>query len=141
MIPFRPEEEEALKARFPRALAETVDTEAVRLGTALPPTKRPANVFDYEDGMHLVVSRDQPTRGSAMVHVSASLVPNLHLFRTLAGSDDPVGHFKRLAEARFHALADGVLDIKLRLVALTAGGVIHWVEEKQDGTPSEADPV
>jgi len=71
MLPIEPESFDAMKARFALAVAEPVDTNEVREGLRPPPSRDRRHVFDFEDGMRLVVSVDRVI-DKEFLHVSAS---------------------------------------------------------------------
>lgn len=57
MMPFEPQQFEEVKARFPVALMSTYDC---RSGIPSPtPGELRAHVFDFTDGLRLIVSRDK----------------------------------------------------------------------------------
>jgi hypothetical protein len=70
-LPQEPESLEKMKARFPAALAEFVDVEEVGRNPAKAPGKNRKHVFDFADGMRLVVSTDIIEK-KVLVHISVS---------------------------------------------------------------------
>lgn len=68
-LPFQPEWIEVLKARFPKALERVWEVTD-------PMPDRPGlhreNVFDFESGMRLLISRDKLTFEEPEIHISAS---------------------------------------------------------------------
>ena len=71
MIPFCPEPKVKLKARFPAALEDVYNIELIRAGKITRPGIIPKHVFDFEDGMRLIISRELYPDG-VITHVSAS---------------------------------------------------------------------
>ena len=71
-VPFKAEPLGQLQARFPRALQKVFDQFAIESSGATRPGQLQANVFDFEDGLRLIVSREQRVSGQIVLHVSAS---------------------------------------------------------------------
>lgn len=128
MLPFGPEPVERLRARYPLALEEPTDLEAIRLGTQSRPGERRRNVFDFADGLRLVVSDDPP----AGVHVSASMLPGTALWGELAriirarGADAAKLELCARAARRFAELAGPGLGLELQGFSADKG-VPHFV--------------
>lgn len=106
MIPFSPQPFQVLKERFYKCLIQSWNVENVSKN----PNERPGNqqqyVFDFEDGIRLIVSRDH-YKGKEVIHVSASVDHKLydmarastlltdmyHKFMGLSGIKTPPEHF------------------------------------------------
>ena len=71
MLPFEPQSNDELKARFPLAVETPVEVEKIQAGIQPHPSKNRKHVFDYEDGMRLIISIDQ-IEDTRYFHVSAS---------------------------------------------------------------------
>jgi len=71
MLPVEIETLEQMKVRFPAAIAEPVDVDAVARGEGLPPLHKRKHVFDFPDGMRMVASIDMVCR-DVFFHVSVS---------------------------------------------------------------------
>lgn len=76
MLPFEPESTEELKARYDEALQEVFDPREVANDPDLSPGKKREHVFDFEDGVRLIVSVDQIDKKvkPRITHYSASVV-------------------------------------------------------------------
>lgn len=72
MIPFNPQPLAELKARFTQALVDSYSVEKILADAALRPGSKPQHVFDCEDGLRLIVSRDR-LQGKEVIHFSASV--------------------------------------------------------------------
>jgi hypothetical protein len=72
MLPFEPELEEQIMARFPAALAEIQDAAAIERDPTLRPSSKRKHVFDFPNGIRLCASRDQ-VDGHVITHFSFSL--------------------------------------------------------------------
>lgn len=131
-LPIVPEADEALRARYAVALQRTFEP---------CPSPRPAelreHVFDFNDGIRFVVSRDlvsDPKFTGVYLHVSASLVPKSevynHLLKQKHGTPGAaVDAFRRMAEARFRLLSDR--EMPAMFGGVTEGGVLHWLEAEE----------
>ncbi len=128
-LPFAPESTEALRARFAAALEQPLTLDDVRSGAwlAKAPGRRRRCVFDCEDGVRLVVSReDQGGSLGEVVHVSASVQPDTPAWRRLALMHAPHTQFTRLAWARFRTLAGPGLWEVVDFQVSEGKGVPHW---------------
>jgi hypothetical protein len=84
-VPTNPEPLAALRARYPRALEHLYDAVAIRDARAIRPGEVVANVFDFEDGLRLIVSREQVPGLGRVLHVSASFLLTGELSQKLDG--------------------------------------------------------
>jgi hypothetical protein len=132
ILPFRPEPLDRLRARYPEALREVFDPQSVTLGMQLPAWACPRNVFDCEDGLRIIVSRDDlGGRVGVVLHVSAALDPAAPLYRELLRSARHIwpewarAKFCRLALARWREISG---DDRLIEFAGYGGaqGIPHW---------------
>jgi hypothetical protein len=89
-----------------------------------PGTQR-RHVFDFADGVRLIVSRDRMVNGREDICVSGSMVPNSAAQRKV-GSEDVETRWCDLVTEKWHALAGS--DQVLELMGWSAGkGVPHFV--------------
>lgn len=72
-VPVNPEPLDALKARFPKALEFVFDAVGIRDKGLIRPGECVANVFDFEDGIRLIVSRELMPDRTRVLHFSASV--------------------------------------------------------------------
>ena len=72
MLPFKPETIEALKVRYPAALERVFDVRELTGPVDDRPGLKREHVFDFEDGLRLIVSREMHDRGLCL-HLSASM--------------------------------------------------------------------
>lgn len=78
--PYAPEPLEALQARYAAALEVVFDATAIIEGRADRPGMFRANVFDFEDGLRLLISRERmPGSALLVLHVSASFRPECRI--------------------------------------------------------------
>lgn len=72
-LPWQPESIAMLSKRFPKALEQTFEVEnIVGDDNSDRPGKHRENVFDYQDGVRLIVSKDR-FNGNLFLHFSGSL--------------------------------------------------------------------
>jgi hypothetical protein len=85
--PKNPESLASLQARYPAALEPIYDATAIMAG-AIRPGEIAANIFDFSDGLRLIISRDRLPDGQVVLHVSASQAEHSRMadeLRLLAG--------------------------------------------------------
>ncbi len=130
-LPFDPQPLNVLQQRWPLALERRFDAESVCLGSRMRPDELPSQVFDFQDGLRLIVSVEEH-RGQARLHVSASITPQYPLTDWLfqLAETKTAAHvmeqFRRTAEASF-SLISRIDCEELELVQVTEQGVPHWV--------------
>ena len=102
MLPFKPEPFEELKRRFPIALEPLIDcTKGV---PEVTPGEKREHVFDCEDGIRIIASRDQMLQNEIYYHFSCSAMHGtLLLARIKAGRLLPTV-FQKMCEQRFSEL-------------------------------------
>jgi len=74
-LPFEPEPLESLRARYSEAVKGITNPKVVERNPSRAPSKKRKHVFDFEDGLRLVVSVDQ-YQGVRVTHYSASMYPD-----------------------------------------------------------------
>lgn len=79
MLPFEPEPMKSLKARYPAALERVYDYTQEVLPNPTPSSRR-CHVFDTEEGLRIIVSRDREAEHDVYLHVSISIRPNYPLY-------------------------------------------------------------
>lgn len=70
-MPFTPEPVEQMIERFQKALEREFNADKISNGDPDRPGVHRENVFDYEDGIRLIISKDR-ARGNLFIHISAS---------------------------------------------------------------------
>jgi hypothetical protein len=131
MIPYDPKTIEEHKRRYPKAVSKIYHAEDIDRG-AQTPGQCPDNVFDFSDGLKLIISRDVlHDSPKPIIHVSASLKPGTLLWdlirqgKSLAEGRDCL---LRVAELRFEVLSGG---LAVEFVGFSpVKGVPHWREIK-----------
>lgn len=131
-VRFRPEPIDTLRSRYGAAIAVVHDAESVTLGLAPEPGTLPAHVLDCEDGMRLIVSREDMAGTGVILHLCASLMPGSALFLELlaltreVSVDRILAAFGAAVEHRFRLVSGD--DGPLEFLGYTPGRFIpHWV--------------
>jgi hypothetical protein len=133
-VPQTAESLAVLRARYAAALEHVYDVEAIRRG-AVRPGEVAANVFDFEDGLRLIVSRERYPDGEILLHFSASFLPKCRMAdelrqqATVFGLDGDQLLQRWLADVprRFVELSgDGR---PLRFLGMSDHKIPHWVIE------------
>jgi len=119
MLPHEPETIEQMKARFPAAIAEPVDIDEVIEGTAPTPGKDRKHVFDFEDGMRVIISIDVSSE-ERFLHLSAS---GDEAYADTLGSEGLDGFLEDIL-LRFSAIIGRAPKGPLKSY-LTSTGVLH----------------
>lgn len=116
-LPFAKETMQQLKDRFNKALEKVWDVDAI----AIDPEKidRPAqhreHVFDFEDGIRLIISKDK-TDGNLFIHISGS-----SLIKKISDKEMLEELIKKLVELNGSAFnVEGMASV-------TPGGIIHFL--------------
>ena len=123
MIPFEPEGMRLMKARFAEAVRKVYELDAVEAGLEQRPGVERKHVFDFEDGMRLIVSRDR-LEGEVSLHVSVSFMPG----REVTGREFLVSVLSRVTDMSGGKGVEGLVQ-----VFTSEAGVVHFLfPEKQD---------
>jgi hypothetical protein len=133
---FEPEPLDALRARFPDALnylAFNGTTSLYRVGRSR------VNVFDFEDGIRLMVSREAfppPDSARQFIHVSASVTPDSKAEREIRASREPAAAFLNRARTLFKEVSGGLGPMEF--VRFDGPkGIPHWTVPYQGGDQVE----
>lgn len=134
-LPYRPEPLADLQARYPAALRRTIDPEACAIGTELRPGECRENVFDCEDGIRLIISRDAFGGGlGTSIHISASVQVNTEAYAQAArdvrrfGVPEAMDRFRNSAAVRFFEIAGHHVKGWVEFVGYSREkGVTHWI--------------
>jgi hypothetical protein len=74
-VPWTPEAVDALRARYPDAVIDVYDHNAIATGRQGLPGNQPKHVFDFPDGLRLIISRDRQADHRSGIVISGSVVP------------------------------------------------------------------
>ena len=135
-VPINPQTLDALRARYPQSLETVYSAVAIRDNKATRPGEVPANVFDFDDGLRLIISRDLMSDAKVVLHVSASFPPKCRLADSLRDlssrrKDGLVirTFLDEIVPKRFAELSGDKRP--LVYTGMSAGGIPHWhIEEK-----------
>ena len=140
-VPFVPASLAELQARYPKALEFVYDQQAIVQDNAIRPGEVAANLFDFEDGLRLLVSRERTPSGQVVLHVSASFQDDCKIadnFRRWLGPKPSKQKRQRLANnwaitipARFIELSGDTLPLKF--IGWTSNYVPHWMRIEVSG--------
>ena len=81
-LQWKPEPLSDMQGRYARAVSEIYDARMAR-GEQLRPGNQRRHVFDFADGLRLIVSRDRLEEGRVGIHVSGSVMPQTNLHELL----------------------------------------------------------
>lgn len=130
MIPYIPETVDQARARFSAAIEPLFDLEDPQCPSA---GASRTHVFDFEDGLRLVISRDFHPDTGVQIHLSASV--NTAVVKSVGIE------FLFKAECRFREIADWP-DAPLSLLGLSPEKRIpHWIIPESAFRHRCADPL
>jgi hypothetical protein len=133
-VPADPQPLEALRARYPRALEFVYDQAAIARSEGIRPGEVTAQVFDFQDGLRLIVSRECRPDGKVVLHFSASFPKESRIadeFRLLLGFHPKEYVYRkwlRDVPRRFRELSGD--DRTPRYLGVAGSLVPHWVIEE-----------
>lgn len=124
MIPFEPEPIDEARDRFPVALETTYEAWRAASPEWNVPGEKRENIFDFDDGLRLIVSRDilYPFE-EPVIHVSASLY-EAERWRTRSRK-----RVERIIRQRLEKLFGGG-RVVMGPMWITSGRVPHWTITK-----------
>lgn len=119
MIQFNPQPLDELKKRFSIAMQKSWSVEKVSENLNNRPGNKQENVFDFEDGIRLIVSRDS-YKGKEVIHVSASFDEKICKIKDISSALAKMyGNFVELSGIKTTPLYQFFSD----------KGVPHWIIE------------
>lgn len=123
MLPTLTESVAALRARYSAAISRTFEVVDLASGRGQRPGESRDHVFDFEDGVRLIISRERFPSGEVVVHFSAS-VDTARVGQVGAEFlGAAVGHFREIS----------MYDGPIRLIGISQGaGVPHWLAETEE---------
>lgn len=110
MNKFNPQNLEDLKVRYPKALEELYIQLDVKEGRRVRPGSQKECVFDFHDGIRLIISKEQEPDGRLVIHISGSI----------PGDD---GYPIKLTDIHIHHLVEHYAMISGNLGALEVVGI------------------
>lgn len=135
MLPFNPQPTEELKARFPKALECIYDWEG---GQKLRASDRQPigavdyrqgplhdHVFDFKDGLRLIVTQDLEEDGKVFLHLSAGAQPGTQVMNRFSYTGrEGQAVFKDLALRRYREISGD--KVRLFFDEFLPNGAAHW---------------
>lgn len=134
-VPFTPETVQELARRYPAALEVALDVgDFLTACFSALPGEDPRNVFDFEDGLRLIVSRDVGHEGLAgeVLHVSASAIKGTRVWRLIADGSLDKTDFCLFALRRFRHISGDQGPFEF-LGCSPMTGIPHWFREMKGG--------
>lgn len=133
-VPFRPRSLEAHRPRYVAALVPVYDMDECGRRPELRPGIRPEHVFDFSDGLRLLISRDRLAGGRGVItHCSASAITSTAAYleietrMRLEGVGAAQAWFCATVLERWRDLAGGALPGEPEFKGFSPGkGVPHW---------------
>lgn len=133
-VPYTTETLAQLQARYPKALEHVYDQVAIEERGTIRPGECPANVFDFEDGLRLIVSREREREGRIVLHVSASFRTECKIAHEMRRQlkrtprYEIVDRWAKTIPARFAELSGD--DTPLRFIGWSDRMIPHWRREE-----------
>jgi len=126
-LPINPQPIEVLKQRFSDAVKNSYDVLKVAENSESRPGQKPEHIFDFQDGIRLIISRDR-YKEKEVLHFSASV---FEAYPIEPGLPPRLYVAKFLGECTAHIVElSGCKTQDVKLVTITAGkGVPHWIVE------------
>lgn len=134
MQPFNPQTLEEMRARYKQALTPLfdyvggqmtkVDEEMVPGDCFLKTGPGPAHVFDYPNGMRIIITRDREESG-IYLHMSVGLFPGTELWDNLVGTGEVGQRLIRMAaDTRYLDLSGDTEPLEFN--GFSERGIGHW---------------
>ena len=116
--PFNPQPLQLLKERYPKAVAVAYNVDKCIAEQIIPPSKRPEHIFDTEEGIRIIISRDNKN-GSEYIHFSGSF------------DDSYQGPMNMNCMQRMVDLFGAISGMRepCRLIGFSKDRVPHWLVE------------
>lgn len=126
-LPINPQPLATLKQRFADAVKDVYNVETIAANPGDRPGQKEQHIFDFEDGIRLIVSRDR-FKEKEVLHFSASVFEGYDIE---AGLHPRLYLAKFLGECTAHITElSGCKTDDVVLVAITKDkGVPHWIIE------------
>ena len=120
-MPINPQPLHVLQYRYPAAVKELISAVDILHGHLPPPSKDPTHVFDTDDGLRLILSRELHPNGKTVVHISAS-------FNGPETAGQPIEALMTWIVQTWQRIAKSTAVPAL--VKITDGGIPHFVVEQ-----------
>ena len=129
-LPHEPQTLAQLQARFPFALSRIHDTaDVITKGIDFQLGQKRQHVFDCEDGLRLIMSREREPRGRVFIHLSASWDPTCVFYRKIEQYAATLTDALQLIEQRYREITGD--QRPLRFLGMTfPRGIPHFSIEE-----------
>lgn len=130
-LDFKPGSFEDLQRRFYKSLEKIYIGNDILNGITEPPSQNPDCVFDFEDGLRLIISKELFEDYTA-THISASFQENSRLFNEclnrirFENKENAQEYFLLIATSRYKMLSQDHREMKF-LGFSEEKGVPHWI--------------
>lgn len=128
-LPHQPENLASMRDRYGAAREPLYDQVAVSEGRqAIPGELRP-HVFDFDDGIRLMVSRERTPDGDVVLHLSASVEEDSELYRWIKKGRVGVNEFCFAVIKKWRAISDSKAEVTFIGIS-SPKGCPHWFVEE-----------
>jgi hypothetical protein len=124
LLPPQPQTTEENRNRFPAAVRRVFFVEDIERGGERPGQLR-EHVFDWPDGLRLIISREDFGDMQPVLHMSASANKEYPLWRRLAKGKVSISDFLDLAALRFFEISKGTHALVFEGFSIPKG-IPHW---------------
>jgi hypothetical protein len=124
-LPFEPEPIASMRARYALARKPLYDQQAVANGLVPAPSGFRQHVFDFEDGLRLIISRDRDPNGLVGVHLSASAQDGSHMHGAICRGEVGMPEFFDRVKLEWQTLS-GSTQLP-QLIGISDKYVPHWI--------------
>jgi hypothetical protein len=124
-LPFEPEPIASMRARYAAARKTLYVQEDVAAGLVAPPSGFRAHVFDFEDGLRLIISRDRDPTGLVVIHLSASVVDDTPMYQHVCNGRIGMSEFFERVKIEWQTLSGSTLTPQL--IGVSDKYVPHWI--------------
>jgi hypothetical protein len=90
LVPFIPETLLDMQRRYPQAIADPFEVDHLRLGTQSPVGSSRRNVFDFQDGLRLVISHEIEPCSCEILAIGCYIEPDSEWIKAMTRVDNPV---------------------------------------------------
>lgn len=124
-LPFQPEPIASMRARYPAARKTLYVQEDVAAGRQVAPSGLRQHVFDFEDGLRLIISRDRDPTGLVVMHLSASAQDGSHMHGAICRGEVGMPEFFDRVKLEWQTLS-GSTQLP-QLIGISDKYVPHWI--------------
>lgn len=133
-LPFEPKSVESMRARYPEAVKETFTMEMVLGGNR--PGKHRKHVFDFEDGLRVIVSKEPLLDGNTALHFSFSFKDDSEFYEKLKGEQDTAKKCTEMIAEHVESMGGPAKTVKPLSIFVSEGGILHLAYEIPVANPN-----